>query len=803
MTLSVLMLTVASCVPILATVFFYELEKKTDFAKRPYMFKQVCIGIVFGLIAVMGTEWGIKINGVVVNCRDAAPVAAGLIFGGPAGIIAGIIGGVERWLAVYWGVGAFTRVACSLSTCIAGFYAAFLRKFLFENKKPSWGIALGAGAIMEVFHLYMVFVTNIDDATKAISVVHTCFFPMVIANSLSVMFSVMAVSIIAKEFKLGLPRRGVSTPIFETIQRWLLIVLAICFVLSISFIYTAQNNMSKNDIDRTLTSVINETSSDVEDTVDAHMLQIAELVTKEIVQGDYDVNELASRYELSDVILINKKGIIFEANNPIYLGFDMASGEQSAEFLCLLNGTKSYVQGFRAISYDWNTSKKYAGVATDFGFVQISYDSAMLQNKVKAELLSIAKNQTIGNNGGVVIVDGENNIISYSKTVNITKLFTKTTDLSSVRPNSEVVSVKLNDEDYYACCKSVGGYYIISLFSREDAIFSRDVALYLTGFSMLLIFAVMYMLLYILIKNIVVKQIVQMTKSLSNISSGNLEEVVDVRSSKEFSSLSDDINSTVDTLKNLIDEAAARIDAELEFAKEIQLSSLPGPWHDNSAAKKFEVAATMDTAKEVGGDFYDYYMSSPTAFNFLVADVSGKGIPAAMFMMRAKSVLRSFSERDISVNEVFMNANETLAEGNETDMFVTAWQGKLDITTGMVRYANAGHNQPVIRHVDGSCEYLSERPNFVLAGMDGVKYKLHEYQLMPGEIIYLYTDGITEATNKDNELYGDDRLLNIMNNCQFETLEELIAAIRADIDAFVKDAPQFDDMTMLALKYLG
>lgn len=802
MKFSVFQLIVASCIPILATIVFYELDKKTSFGNMKYMHKQIAIGIVFGLIAILGTEWGIKISGVVVNCRDAAPIAAGLIFGGPAGIIAGMMGGLERWFAVYWGVGYFTRVACSFSTCFAGFYAAFLRKFLFENKKPFWGIAMAAGAIMEVFHLYMVFVTNIADASKAISVIYTCFFPMVIANSLSVMLSVFAVSLLAKEVKGYKARSRESIPIFETIQRWLFIVLTICFILSISFIFTAQNNTSRNDTERILTSAIDETSNDVLDATDAHMLQIVDLVAKEISHGGYDLDELAKRYNLTDIVLVNKDGIIFEANNADYLNFDMSSGEQSAEFLVLLHGEKSYVQEFRATAFNEKELKKYAGIATDFGFIQISYDAEILHKRIKSEILSITKNQVVGKRGGIFILDRQYNIISHSANLDARQLLQNSLGISGMKADGKVITVKFNGEAYYLCCKSVAGYKIISIYSKKEAVFSRDVSLYLSGFSMLLIFAIMYILLYLLIKHIVVNQIVQMAESLSNISKGSLEEVVNVRSSREFSSLSDDINTTVDTLKKLIAEAAARIDAELVFAKEIQYSSLPGPWHDNSSEKKFEIAATMDTAKEVGGDFYDYYMSSPSSFNFLVADVSGKGIPAALFMMRAKSVLRSFSEQDLPVNDVFTNTNASLCEGNEADMFVTAWQGKLDLATGRISYANAGHNHPIIRHADGSCEYPKERPNFVLAGMDGLRYKMHEYQLLPGDIIYLYTDGVTEATNKENVLYGEERLLSFISNCHFESLDELNEMIRKDIDAFVKDAPQFDDITMLALKYL-
>ena len=279
---------------------------------------------------------------------------------------------------------------------------------------------------------------------------------------------------------------------------------------------------------------------------------------------------------------------------------------------------------------------------------------------------------------------------------------------------------------------------------------------------------------------------------------GDLNVTVDVRSNEEFASLSDDINSTVSTLKRYIAEAAARIDKELEYAKQIQLSALPTniPNGDD-----YSIYAQMIAAKEVGGDFYDFYKLSDTTVAFLAADVSGKGIPAAMFMMTAKTIIKDLAESGMSVNDIFTKANEKLCENNESGMFVTAWMGILDITTGSMQFANAGHNPPLLKRADGSFEYLKTRAGFVLAGMEGVRYRVGELTLNPGDRLFLYTDGVTEATNTENKLYGEDRLLEFMNRNSGVKAAELLPALKANIDDFVGEAPQFDDITMLMFDY--
>ncbi|MBQ1182552.1 MAG: SpoIIE family protein phosphatase, partial [Phascolarctobacterium sp.] len=306
-----------------------------------------------------------------------------------------------------------------------------------------------------------------------------------------------------------------------------------------------------------------------------------------------------------------------------------------------------------------------------------------------------------------------------------------------------------------------------------------------------------------LIKKLIVNNIERINDSLTKITDGDLNEVVDVRSHVEFASLSDDINSTVGTLKKYIADAAARIDAELAFAKAIQHSALPSVFPPFPTRKEFDIWATMDTAKEVGGDFYDFYFVNKDTLAFLIADVSGKGIPAAMFMMNAKAVLKSYAESGLDVNKVFTLGNEKLCEGNDAGMFVTAWMGFLNTETGEVTFANAGHNPPLVRHADGSFEYLKARAGFVLAGMEGVKYRKNELQLAPGDVIYLYTDGVTEATNINDELYGEDRLLALLNANKEASMEKLCKLVKEDVFAFAGEAPQFDDITMLALKYCG
>lgn len=258
-------------------------------------------------------------------------------------------------------------------------------------------------------------------------------------------------------------------------------------------------------------------------------------------------------------------------------------------------------------------------------------------------------------------------------------------------------------------------------------------------------------------------------------------------------------------IKNLaaVTSEKERIGAELNVATNIQASMLPCIFPAFPERTEFDIYATMEPAKEVGGDFYDFFLVNDTHLAVVIADVSGKGVPAALFMVIAKTLIKNYTQLNASPAEVFEMANTQLCEGNEAGLFVTAWMGLLEIATGKFTYVNAGHNPPLLKRADGEFEYLKSRAGFVLAGMESTRYRQNEMELSAGDVLYLYTDGVTEATDNDNNLFGEERLQTVLNADTNMSVTELLPAVRREIDVFVKDAPQFDDITMLALRISG
>ena len=804
MTLAIFKLIFAATVPVIAAIIFYILDTKTKFGKLKNWSKQIVFGIAFGGIAVLGTEFGIEYGGFQINCRDAAPMVAGFLFGGPAGIIAGLIGGVERWFAASWGAGEFTKFACSLSTVLAGFYAAGLRVFMFERKRPTWGMALSCGLVMETIHLAMIFITNLADERAALLVVDTCFDPMVIANGLSVMIASIAVGLLSGELKFShffrFERRE-KVPIIKTILRWLLLAFGVSMFASNMLNFVMQSNMVKNDVEMEIRQTLAEVLEDVTDASESFMFTIAELLNEEITMDDnYNLDQLAQQYRVTEISLVDQNGIITDSNVPEYIGYDMASSPQSEDFLVLLEGEKmAYAKPYEPTGMNPDVSRKYAAIALDSGFLMVGYDKEAFQREVKEQLGSMVENRKVGESGGIIIMDPETEMIAMSESLELID-FSSNGKLN-IHADGEVTVVTLDNKQYFAIFLQQSSYYVLALYPFEEAGMNRSISLYASFLSMVIIFAFMFFLIYILIRKIVVKKIQNMTGSLSVISSGNLNEVVDVRSNKEFASLSDDINATVETLKRYIAEAAARIDEELEFAKTIQSSALPTNFPDED--KQYQLYALTRPAKEVGGDFYDFYEEQPGRLTFTVADVSGKGIPAAMFMMRSKSLLKALSREGKRVDEIFVEANKTLVEGNDAGMFVTAWQASLDLTSGRIEYANAGHNYPMIRRGNGQFVLCKEKVNFVLAGLERSRYELRNMEIEPGDIIVQYTDGANEATNEAGEMYGLDRMLDVLNAREYDSLKEMCEELLQDIDRFVGSAEQFDDITILAMKWKG
>ena len=796
---------------ILLVIIFYLANKKTNFQKLSYMKKQLIIGVLFGGLSCFASSFGFDVFGTVANVRDAAPLSAGLIFGAPSGIIAGVIGGLYRWFSVYWGAGYETRLACAIATVLAGLLAAVLRKYMFDNKKPTWSYGIVITIFCEVIHMLLIFITNMSNSVRAFELVKSFTIPMIIGNVFAVGCALIAIALISKE---GIRRKKSGEQIAETFQRWLLVCIVIAFLVTSTFTYILQNGMVKIETREVFTSAISDVVTSVSQKSNQHMLSVAESIKKRYLSDtSVPLTEITTSieegYSVAEINVVDKDGIIIKSTHPEYIGFDMKGSVQSNEFMILTEGkVTSFVQDFRTMGDDSNIMRKYAGISLDDGgFIQVGYNADQFHAMLDGFVIDVTKNRHVGTEGFVAVCDENMNLVIDDKYsgMHISSIGITPADelergeTATYLYYADIVNAETEySEKYMYVFTFVEGYCIIAAMPESEAVFMRDASLYTSVFMQVIIFAVLFVFIYFLIKRVIINNLRKINNTLGQITEGNLNLTVDVRSNQEFASLSDDINSTVSTLKRYIAEAAARIDKELEYAKQIQLSVLPVNYPNND---NYAINAQMIAAKEVGGDFYDFYELDDNTVAFLVADVSGKGIPAAMFMMTAKTIIKDLAERGLPVNDVFTLANEKLCENNESGMFVTAWMGILDIKSGKLQFSNAGHNPPVIKRADGTIEYLKSRAGFVLAGMEGVRYRVNELQLEKGDRIFLYTDGVTEATDINNQLYGEERLINFMtNNIELEGTV-LLPSLKEDIDKFVGEAPQFDDITMLVLDY--
>lgn len=675
-------LIMATLLPVALSVVLYFAERRTKFGKVNYLLRQAVIGVLFGGIAMLATSFGISIEGAVLNVRNAAPLTAGLLFGGPAGIIAGVIGGIYRWFATYFGAGAFSQLACTIGCILAGFFGAGCRKFMFDNKKASWFYGFVIGGTTEVLHMLLVFITNMEDVYGAYKVVAVCAVPMIFCNAVSVMLSLFLVALMGKE-RIRKPMK--NRQISQIFQFLLMFCVVIAFSATTLFTSSLQTRIAYANADSLLELNLNDVKKDIEKTETAD--------------------------DIRDTIV----------------------------------------------------------------------------------------NRHIGNEGGIIVCDSQDRII-YDNGRYTGESIYNFEDANTVKAAPGVrFTANIGNTKSFCMFSMAEDLYIIAYIPVSEAMFSRDIAVTILAFMETIVFAALFAHIYFLIKKLIVDNIHKINSSLSQITDGDLNVHINVRENEEFASLSDDINATVDTLKRYIAEAESRIDRELEFARQIQHSALPTVFPPYPERKDFEIFASMDAAKEVGGDFYDFCLTDTGHLMFLVADVSGKGIPGALFMMRAKTTIKNLVESGKEIDEVFTEANKRLCENNEAEMFVTAWMGLLDTETGRLQYVNAGHNPPLVRHGDGRFEYLSTRPNFILAGMEMTRYKKHELQLEKGDEIFVYTDGVTEAADTENRMYGEERLATVLSSSH-GTPEELCKKVRTDIETFTKGAEQSDDITMLCVK---
>lgn len=282
-----------------------------------------------------------------------------------------------------------------------------------------------------------------------------------------------------------------------------------------------------------------------------------------------------------------------------------------------------------------------------------------------------------------------------------------------------------------------------------------------------------------------------------------------IRSGGELKLLADNVKSLADgvasymtNLKTVTAEKE-RIGAELDMAAKIQASQLPSAFPAFPERTEFDIYASMDPAKEVGGDFYDFFLIDEDHLALFIADVSGKGVPAALFMMASKILINNYSLYGKTPSNILNAVNERICERNEDNMFVTVWLGILEISSGKLTCCNAGHEYPAIKKADGKFELLQDKHGLFVGAMAGIKYKDYEIQLEKGDTVFVYTDGVPEATNAELQLFGTERMVEALNSAPVCAPSDLLQTVRIKVDDFVREAPQFDDLTMLCLRYYG
>lgn len=689
MWIMILKMAAATALYVLATVLLWKTWHKNS---THTLLHKLTIGLFYGLCSIVSSHIGIDYGNMLLNVRDLGPLAAGLFFDPVAGVVSGVIGGVERFIiGEFFDIGSFSRIACSISTVLAGLLSAGLNKWVYQGKRPSHINCLFLGAEMEVFHMYAVFITNRDDMDMASEVVGTCAMPMIVFTGIGL---AVCTQIIARlsgvSGKKAREKRNI--PIELRFQRWLLGLVAFLVVTSSALTYSLQTRVAYDDASEDL---------------------IFQRYQYQLNFGE-DGDPARLKKELDDNNIRSKS---------VYL---LVDAEQMLQYTCIG-------------SPEGSAPADPAQVALIVEHAEGDLFEAVIPQALKEKCLC--------------------------------------------------VSAKL-DESHY-----------LLIGTQESVIYAnRQSQMMEILFLEILIFTALYLAIGMLVSRLIVRNLDGVNDSLAKITDGQLTEVVEVEESAEFTKLSDGINRTVTALRDMIDAAEKKMEEELQLAATIQDSALPQNF--SLPTKRLELFASMHPAKQVGGDFYDFFYTGMDQLALVIADVSGKGIPAAMFMMRSKTAIKNYARNGLGPAEILENVNSTLCEGNDAHMFVTVWLGILDLKTGLMRCANAGHENPVLLRAGGDYAMMEDPHGFVLGGFENVPMTEYEIQLTPGDRLFVYTDGIPEAMNTEGKQYGEERLAACLNQLKNGTQEQILDGMLRSIRSFAGEAEQFDDITMLGITYL-
>lgn len=480
----------------------------------------------------------------------------------------------------------------------------------------------------------------------------------------------------------------------------------------------------------------------------------------------------AKELDIDELNIVDRSGEIIASNDPMCLGVVMAGDPVMDAFMKLTNGVVTTVsQPFRPHARNPNFRAKYLAAAFPGGngFVQVGLDERRLAKMLPSVLGYIFDEWLLGRTGFFLCADIETGrlISNPSRHRDEARTLAEAGYDIEVAKRHEALSEgkvlgvtfvqRLFGEKCYCRAFLFGGHRFLAALPEREYYDFRDMFGIVFGVLLLLILGA-------------------------------------------FAFFLDRIFYDADCLRAFYAAEDARRSKDMEIAKTIQDAALPGPLPESAS---FSLFAAMQTAKEVGGDFYDYFHIDVTRVAFLVADVSGKGITAALYMMTAKALIKDALMLECDPAVALSKVNAELCRNNPAGMFLTAWVGILDLETGVVTFANAGHNPPVRLGKGGSCDFIAAKSGPVLAFMDDIAYKARTMRLEPGDALFLYTDGVTEALDARGELFGETRLAEALQSVESASAHKICTVVRAVVAAFAGGAPQADDITVLAIRYIA
>ncbi len=591
-------------------------------------------------------------------------------------------------------------------------------------------------------------------------------------------------------------------------QKWLLLFVSIAFLLTFTVSWWIHSYLAKNSALELLRANLDDircrvmtTESNLKTVIamsnsaalaKAHAFARIVSENPNILKDEMKLEKIRRELDVDELHVSDEKGILIASIPKKYQGYNMANSVQSSEFMPALNHPDfALVQEPRP-----NGAQKvlfqYTGVARfDLpGIIQIGYRPERIQEAMNlANIENIAASARIGHNGKLRISVNDDRF-------NDSRFNDDHFNDDRFNGQEKIFKDMVDGTPYLCLSVPCGKYILTATLPEEEMYLSRDSVLRILVIGNLVLFGVIFLLVSNLLQKVVIKGIYSINDSLEKITDGNLEEKVAVKNTPEFNSLSLGINATVNALKLAIESEAKRIDAELEMGRTIQTSVLPTDFPDNELLR---LSAAMYTAKEVGGDFYDFFMIDDNHQAMIIADVSGKGITAALYMMNAKALLKEMILSGNSPADALTQANLELCRNNQAHMFLTAFLAVLNVNSGELVCVNAGHNPPLWKHDNGTWEYLRIKHSLVLGGSKKTRYQEVPIHLNPGDRLLLYTDGVTEAMNPAHEQYGEERLKNTMNASN-GTPNDLIQNICEEVTSHANGTPQSDDITMLLLE---